>query len=115
MSIQDEIKNLVENNKVVLFMKGNKKFPMCGFSSVVVNILDDLGTEYQDINVLESDELRQGIKDYTDWPTIPQLYINGQRQPKKDRRLMKCNPLVLSVSCHKKFSEEKTSSCYLLL
>ncbi len=78
MSIQEEIKNLVENNDVVLFMKGTAKMPMCGFSSVVTQILGHLEVNYKDINVLENEEIRQGIKDFTNWPTIPQLYIKGE-------------------------------------
>ena len=72
------IDDAVKNNSVVLFMKGNKKFPMCGFSGAVVSILTNLGVDFQDYNVLESEELRQGVKEYTNWPTIPQLYIKGE-------------------------------------
>lgn len=78
MSIQDWIKNEVETNDVVLFMKGTPNFPQCGFSGQVVQILDYVGASYKGINVLEDDELRQGIKDFTNWPTIPQLYIKGE-------------------------------------
>lgn len=78
MSIQEDIKNLVENNDVVLFMKGTSKMPMCGFSSVVVQILQHLNVDFTDVNILEDEELRQGIKDYTNWPTIPQLYVKGE-------------------------------------
>lgn len=72
------IKDQISSNNVVLFMKGTKDFPNCGFSSIVVNILRQLKVEFKDINVLDSDELRQGIKDFSDWPTIPQLYIKGE-------------------------------------
>ncbi|MEY3197132.1 MAG: Glutaredoxin [Pseudomonadota bacterium] len=72
------IDDTIKNNKVVLFMKGAADFPQCGFSAAVVHVLNTLGVEFKDINVLTSDELRQGIKDYADWPTIPQLYINGE-------------------------------------
>ena len=72
--IQDEI----SSNDVVLFMKGNKAFPMCGFSGQVVQILDYLGVPYKDHNVLENPELRNGIKDFSNWPTIPQLYVKGE-------------------------------------
>lgn len=76
--IQSDIKNLVDNNDVVLFMKGDANFPQCGFSSLVVQVLSHLGIEFKDVNVLESDEMRQGIKDFTNWPTIPQLYVKGE-------------------------------------
>ncbi|NVK35540.1 MAG: Grx4 family monothiol glutaredoxin [Rhodobacteraceae bacterium] len=78
MSIQDWIKNEVETNDVVLFMKGTPNFPQCGFSGQVVQILDYTGVNYKGINVLEDDELRNGIKEFTNWPTIPQLYIKGE-------------------------------------
>jgi monothiol glutaredoxin len=68
----------VKSGDVVLFMKGTPNFPQCGFSGQMVQILDYLGVDYKGINVLESDELRQGIKDYTQWPTIPQLYVKGE-------------------------------------
>ena len=77
-NIQDDIKAQVEANPVMLFMKGTPQFPQCGFSSVVVQILDHLGVEFQSANVLESDELRNGIKEFSDWPTIPQLYVKGE-------------------------------------
>lgn len=77
--VADKIKNTIENNKVVLFMKGTPQFPQCGFSGRVVQILRQCGlTEYASVNVLEDDEIRQGIKTYSNWPTIPQLYINGE-------------------------------------
>ncbi|WP_428697639.1 Grx4 family monothiol glutaredoxin [Stappia sp.] len=78
MSIKDWIKSEVENNDVVLFMKGTPAFPQCGFSGQVVQILDYVGATYKGINVLEDDELRQGIKEFSDWPTIPQLYVKGE-------------------------------------
>jgi monothiol glutaredoxin len=78
MSIQDQIKQEVTDNDVVLFMKGTPQFPMCGFSGQVVQILDYLGVPYKGINVLENDEIRQGIKDFTNWPTVPQLYVKGE-------------------------------------
>ncbi|WP_068314462.1 Grx4 family monothiol glutaredoxin [Polycladidibacter hongkongensis] len=76
--IQDWIKHEVENNDVVLFMKGTPSFPQCGFSGQVVQILDYTGVKYVGHNVLEDDALRQGIKDYSQWPTIPQLYVKGE-------------------------------------
>lgn len=68
----------VKGSDVVLFMKGTPGFPQCGFSGQVVQILDYLGVDYKGINILTSDELRQGIKDYSSWPTIPQLYVKGE-------------------------------------
>ncbi len=78
MSIQKFIENEVASNDVVLFMKGTPDFPQCGFSGQLVQILDHVGVSYKGLNVLESDELRQGIKDYSNWPTIPQLYVKGE-------------------------------------
>ena len=72
------IDETVKNNKVVLFMKGTTDFPQCGFSSAVVHILNTLNVAFKGINVLDNAEIRQGIKDYSDWPTIPQLYIDGE-------------------------------------
>jgi monothiol glutaredoxin len=68
----------VKANDVVLFMKGTPQFPMCGFSGQVVQILDHLGVSYKGLNVLENGDLRDGIKAYSNWPTIPQLYVNGE-------------------------------------
>ncbi|ENS61202.1 Grx4 family monothiol glutaredoxin [Brucella melitensis] len=76
--INDIIDNEVKNNDVVLFMKGMPGFPQCGFSGQVVQILDYLGVNYKGVNILASDELRQGIKEYSSWPTIPQLYVKGE-------------------------------------
>ena len=76
--IQDWIDNEVKTNDVVVFMKGTPAFPQCGFSGQVVQILDYLGVEYKGVNVLTSDDLRQGIKEYGDWPTIPQIYVKGE-------------------------------------
>src|SRR6516165_9979343 len=78
MSIEQFIDNEVKGNDVVLFMKGTPQMPMCGFSSQVVQILDHLGVTYKGLNVLDSDELRNGIKAYSNWPTIPQLYVKGE-------------------------------------
>ena len=77
-SVQADIKSKVDANPVMLFMKGTPQFPQCGFSSVVVQILDHLGVDYAAENVLESDDLRQGVKEFSDWPTIPQLYVKGE-------------------------------------
>ncbi|MDD3021138.1 MAG: Grx4 family monothiol glutaredoxin [Alphaproteobacteria bacterium] len=76
--IFDRIKKDVTENDVVLYMKGTKIFPQCGFSALVANILNMLGVDFVSVNVLEDDEIRQGIKDYSNWPTIPQLYIKGE-------------------------------------
>ena len=78
MSIDQFIDNEVKSNDVVLFMKGTPQFPMCGFSGQVVQILDHLGVTYKGLNVLESDDLRNGIKTFSNWPTIPQLYVKGE-------------------------------------
>ncbi|MFK5979080.1 MAG: Grx4 family monothiol glutaredoxin [Rhizobiaceae bacterium] len=78
MSMNDFIKNEVDTNDVVLFMKGTPDFPQCGFSGQVTQILNYLGVEFKGVNVLSDDELRQGIKDYTQWPTVPQLYVKGE-------------------------------------
>ncbi|ADP69600.1 glutaredoxin-like protein [Rhodomicrobium vannielii ATCC 17100] len=76
--VQSWIKDQVTTNDVVLFMKGTKEFPQCGFSGRVSQILNFLGVPYQDINVLTDDGIRDGIKAYTNWPTIPQLYVKGE-------------------------------------
>ncbi len=68
----------IQNNPVVLYMKGSRDMPMCGFSAAVVQILTKLNVPFKDVNVLANDDLRQGIKEFTNWPTIPQLYINGE-------------------------------------
>ena len=73
-----QIDDTVKSNDVVLFMKGNKTMPQCGFSSRVAGVLNYMGVEYQDVNVLADEGIRQGIKDYSDWPTIPQLYVKGE-------------------------------------
>lgn len=74
----DQIKDTIEKNDVVLFMKGTKMMPQCGFSSKVAGILNYLSVDYADVNVLADAEIRQGIKDFSDWPTIPQLYVKGE-------------------------------------
>ena len=79
MDTQQRIKQIVDENPVVLFMKGNAQFPMCGFSGRAVQILKACGVgEFKTVNVLEDDEIRQGIKEYSNWPTIPQLYVKGE-------------------------------------
>jgi len=77
-AVHDWIRKAVASNDVVLFMKGNKNFPQCGFSAQVVQILGHLGVAYQDVNVLDSLEIRDGIKSFSNWPTIPQLYVKGE-------------------------------------
>ncbi len=77
-NIHDQIKNVVDANDVVLFMKGTPQMPQCGFSGQVVQILDYLGVPYTGVNVLADGELREGIKTFTNWPTIPQLYVKGE-------------------------------------
>lgn len=79
MNIQDVIKDQVGKNRIMLYMKGSPDFPQCGFSANVVNILRACGVEdFASVNVLENPEIRQGIKDYANWPTVPQLYVNGE-------------------------------------
>ncbi len=74
----DRIQKEIDENNIVLFMKGDAVFPQCGFSAMVVQVLSHLGVTFKDVNVLEDNELRQGIKDFTQWPTIPQLYVKGE-------------------------------------
>ena len=78
MTAQDRIRETVTQNDVVLYMKGTKAMPQCGFSSRVAGGLNFMGVDYTDVNVLADDEIRQGIKDFSDWPTIPQLYVKGE-------------------------------------
>ena len=76
--IKKKIEAIINNNDVVLFMKGDSAMPMCGFSAAVVQILSHIGVEYNDVNVLEDQDIREGIKEYSDWPTIPQLYVKQE-------------------------------------
>lgn len=78
MSIKDTISEQVSSNKVMLYMKGTPQFPQCGFSSKAVQILQECGTEFGSADVLADPEIRQGIKDFSNWPTVPQLYVDGQ-------------------------------------
>ena len=78
MEIKEKITKLINENDVCLFMKGTPDSPQCGFSNVVANVLKHLKVDFKDINVLEDEALRQGIKDYSDWPTIPQLYVEKE-------------------------------------
>lgn len=76
--LKERIDNLVKANKILVFMKGTKLMPQCGFSNNVVQILNTLGVPFETVNVLDDAEIRQGIKEYSNWPTIPQVYINGE-------------------------------------
>ena len=76
--VKEKIESQIKDNKVILYMKGNREVPQCGFSSRVVQILDSYDIMYETVDVLEDPEIRQGIKDYSNWPTIPQLYVNGE-------------------------------------
>ncbi|MCP5506007.1 MAG: Grx4 family monothiol glutaredoxin [Chlamydiales bacterium] len=76
--IQEKIKHDIDSHKVILFMKGSKLMPLCGFSARVVEVLNQLGVDFETRDVLQDDILRQGIKDYSNWPTLPQLYVEGK-------------------------------------
>ena len=78
MDVKSEIKNIISNNEICLFMKGVPEAPQCGFSMAISNLLKHLGVNFKAVNVLENEEIRNGIKVYSDWPTIPQLYIKGE-------------------------------------
>ena len=78
LDVTENIKNEIKNNEVVLFMKGTPAFPMCGFSAATVQVLTNLGIKFNSINVLDSDEMREGIKKFSNWPTIPQLYVKEE-------------------------------------
>jgi len=78
MSAEARIKETTEKNDVVLYMKGTPVFPQCGFSSTVVQVFDYLGVDYESVNVLEDPEIRQGVKDYNNWPTVPQVFVKGE-------------------------------------
>tara|TARA_Y100000996_G_scaffold213847_1_gene167929 strand:+ start:746 stop:1093 length:348 start_codon:yes stop_codon:yes gene_type:complete len=78
IDLTENINNEINSNDVVLFMKGTPVFPMCGFSAAVVEILSKLGVKFSSVNVLESDEMREGIKKFSNWPTIPQLYVKSE-------------------------------------
>lgn len=76
--LKERLDNLVNQNKIVVFMKGTKLMPQCGFSNNVVQMLNTLGVPFETVDVLEDSEIRQGIKEYSNWPTIPQVYVDGQ-------------------------------------
>jgi monothiol glutaredoxin len=77
-NISQQIQETISSNDIVLYMKGTKDFPQCGFSAMVIQILSNLGVDFLDVNVLSDADIRQGIKDFSDWPTIPQLYVKGE-------------------------------------
>lgn len=76
--VKSRIQDVIDGSDVVLFMKGSKEMPQCGFSSRVAGVLNYMGVDYRDVNVLSDEDIRQGIKDFSDWPTIPQLYVKGE-------------------------------------
>ena len=78
MELKEQIINDIKNNPVILYMKGTQDMPMCGFSNSVVQVLSQYGVEFQDVNVLENPEIRVKLSEYSNWPTIPQLFINGE-------------------------------------
>ena len=77
-ALRERIKTTIESHRVVLFMKGNKNFPQCGFSAQVISLLKQNGAEFRDVNILADADLRSGLKEYSNWPTFPQLYVDGQ-------------------------------------
>ena len=77
-STKDKIQNIIDENDVLLFMKGTPVMPQCGFSAAVVGVLSHMGIKYNSVNVLEDPEIREGIKEFSDWPTIPQLFVKGE-------------------------------------
>ena len=77
-NVKERIEKIIKDNHICLFMKGNPDVPQCGFSLAVANILKHINVQYKSVNVLEDKEVREGIKDYSDWPTIPQLYVSGK-------------------------------------
>lgn len=78
MSVQEQIRSLISEHPVILFMKGDANFPQCGFSGLAVHVLKTCGVTFHTVNILEDDDIRAGIKVFSNWPTIPQLYINGE-------------------------------------
>ncbi|MCY4050062.1 MAG: Grx4 family monothiol glutaredoxin [Gammaproteobacteria bacterium] len=78
MSIEEQLREVIENNEIILFMKGTPEFPQCGFSGRTAQILEACGVPYASVNVLADDAVREGIKQYSNWPTVPQLYIRGE-------------------------------------
>ena len=78
MTLSEQIQNDIKSNSIILYMKGTKQMPMCGFSSTLVNILNMHGVDYKDINILEDPEIRVKLSEFSNWPTIPQLFVNGE-------------------------------------
>ena len=78
IDVSENIKNEIKSNDVVLFMKGTPVFPMCGFSAATIQVLSDIGVKFSSVNVLDSNEMREGIKKFSNWPTIPQLYVKEE-------------------------------------
>ena len=78
MSVEDTIKKQISENPILIYMKGNPQFPQCGFSAAVVNVFNQLGVKYQTVDVIADPEIREGIKAFSNWPTIPQIYIQGK-------------------------------------
>jgi monothiol glutaredoxin len=76
--LRQQIQSLIDQHKIVIFMKGTPSLPMCGFSAATIEALDDVGAQYAAVNVLEDPALREGIKEFSNWPTIPQVYVNGK-------------------------------------
>lgn len=77
-SVDDRIRDTITNNRIVIYMKGSRSFPMCGFSAATVEVFDDLGVPYETVDVLKDPEVREGIKRFSNWPTIPQVYVAGK-------------------------------------
>ncbi|HEY8517535.1 MAG TPA: Grx4 family monothiol glutaredoxin [Candidatus Binatia bacterium] len=78
MDVNDRIREAIEKNKILIYMKGTPTFPMCGFSAATIEVFEELGVPYETVDVLKDPEIREGIKRYSNWPTIPQVYINGR-------------------------------------
>ena len=100
MLVDDRIQQLINENTILLFMKGSPKFPQCGFSSLACQILDACGTKFTAVDVLQDQEIREGIKVFSNWPTIPQLYINGEFVGGSDimREMYESGELVKMIS-----------------
>jgi len=77
-NVNDRIRDAIEGNKILIFMKGNPSFPMCGFSAATIEVFDQMGVPYETVDVLKDPEIRDGIKRYSNWPTIPQVYVAGK-------------------------------------
>lgn len=78
MSVENRIQEQIKNNKIIIYMKGSPAFPQCGFSAAVIDVFNQLGAQYETVDVLSDPEIRQGIKEFSNWPTIPQVYIDGK-------------------------------------